>query len=105
MDLCEFEVSLACRALFRTTRATHRNPELKSQKRGPVGRGESKRGGKDPNEWSERPEIDEFIKEQYKEVFAPDVLNRIRNENAEDLKNRILKLAKVDPDIGLRFLE
>lgn len=67
--------------------------------------GDSKRGGKDPNEWPEHPEIDEFIKEQYKEVFAPDVLNRIRNENAEDLKNRILKLAKVDPDIGLRFLE
>ena len=31
--------------------------------------------------------------------------DKIRNENAEDLKNRILKLAKVDPDIGLRFLE
>lgn len=67
--------------------------------------GDSRRGGKDPNEWPEHLEIDEFIKEQYKEVFAPDVLNRIRNENAEDLKNRILKLAKVDPDIGLRFLE
>lgn len=66
---------------------------------------DSKGGEKDPNEWPEHPDIDEFIKEQYKEVFAPDVLNRIRNENAEDLKNKILKLAKVDPDIGLRFLE
>ena len=62
-------------------------------------------GRKDPNEWPETPDIGEFIKEQYQEVFAPDVLNRIRTENAEDLKNKLLKMAKVDPDIGLRFLE
>lgn len=67
--------------------------------------GDSKRGGDDPNGWPEYPDIDEFIKEQYQEVFALDVLNKIRAENAEDLKNKILKLAKVDPDIGLRFLE
>lgn len=65
----------------------------------------SKQGGKDPNEWPTNPDIDEFIREQYQEVFAPDVLNRIRTVRAEDLKNKILEMAKNDPDIGLRFLE
>ena len=65
----------------------------------------SEQGGEDPNEWPVNPDIDEFIREQYQEVFAPDVLNRIRTVKAEDLKDKILEMAKNDPDIGLRFLE
>ncbi len=61
--------------------------------------------GKDPNQWPEHPDISEFIKEQYQDVFAPEVLNNLRKESAETLKEKLLKLAKSDPDIGLRFLE
>ena len=59
----------------------------------------------DPNEWPESPDISQFINEQYQEVFSQDVLNRIRKEDPEVLKNMILKIAETDPDIGLRFLE
>lgn len=61
--------------------------------------------GKDPNEWQRHPDIDQFVKEQYQEVFSPDVLSKIRKEDAETLKSKVLKMAETDPDIGLRFLE
>ncbi|MCC8015067.1 MAG: hypothetical protein LIO87_07710 [Eubacterium sp.] len=61
--------------------------------------------GKDPNKWPENPNILAFIKEQYQEEFAPAVTSRLRLEKAEILKEKLLKMAKTDPDIGLKFLE
>lgn len=61
--------------------------------------------GKDPNQWPERPDISEFINEQYQLVFAPDVLRQLQDEDAEVLKGKLLEMVKTDPYIGLRYLE
>ena len=61
--------------------------------------------GKDPNQWPLVPDIQKYITEHYQEMFAPAVLNAIRDKKAEDIKTRIMELAKNDPDIGLKFLE
>lgn len=63
------------------------------------------RYGKDPNQWPECPDISEFINEQYQTVFASNVLKQLRNEKAEVLREKLLKMAETDPYIGLRYLE
>ncbi|HJC24805.1 MAG TPA: hypothetical protein H9761_14060 [Candidatus Eisenbergiella merdavium] len=44
--------------------------------------------GKNPNKWPEQMDISEFIKEQYQEVFAPEILSKLRAENADTLKEK-----------------
>lgn len=61
--------------------------------------------GPNPNNWPKQPDITKFINGQYKEVIAPNVVSKIKTVSAEDLKEKILLLAKEDPDIGLKFLE
>ena len=61
--------------------------------------------GNDPNKWPKHPDISDFIKEQYQKVFAPSVLSLLREEDAEVLKEKILALAKVNPDVGIMFME
>jgi hypothetical protein len=61
--------------------------------------------GAQPNIWSPRPDIHEFIKGQYKGTFAPQVTEKIKKTTAEDLKNRLLQVAKDNPDVGLLFWE
>lgn len=65
----------------------------------------SNKYGNDANKWPDHPDIDEFIREQYREVFAPEIVGGLRLEDAEHLKEKLLELAKVDPDIGLKFWE
>jgi hypothetical protein len=50
-------------------------------------------------------DINEFIRDQYKGAFAPQVAEKIKNTPAEDLKNRLLQLAQDNPDLGLLFWE
>lgn len=62
--------------------------------------------GKQPNRWSKRPpDIEEFIREQYKLTFASQVAERIRGAKADDIKERLYKYAKDNPDLGLLFWE
>jgi hypothetical protein len=61
--------------------------------------------GKHPNTWPVKPDISEFIREQYKETFAPQVIEKIKKTPAEDLKIRLLQLAKDNPEFGLVFWE
>lgn len=61
--------------------------------------------GTQPNNWPTRPDINEFINGEYKNTFAPQVTEKIRNTSSEDLKNRILQLAQDNPDLGLLFWE
>jgi hypothetical protein len=61
--------------------------------------------GAQPNTWPSRPDINEFIKGQYKGTFAPQVTEKIKKTAAEDLKNRLLQLAQDNPDLGLLFWE
>ena len=61
--------------------------------------------GENANEWPENPDILDFIEDQYQEVFAPVIVSKLSDESAEDLKKRVLKMAKNDPDIGLKLME
>ena len=61
--------------------------------------------GDQPNNWSPRPDISEFIKSQYKGTIAPQIKEKIRDEKAEDLKQRLLQLADDNPELGLMFWE
>jgi len=61
--------------------------------------------GKQPNFWPTKPDISEFIKEQYKGTLAPQVIEKIKNISAEDLKERLLQLAQDNPELGLLFWE
>ena len=58
-----------------------------------------------PNNWPLRPDISEFIKNQYKGTIAPQIKERIRDESAENLKQKILRLADDNPELGLLFWE
>jgi hypothetical protein len=49
--------------------------------------------------------LNEFILSQYKGTFAPQVTEKIRNTSPEDLKKRLIELAKESPDLGLMFWE
>lgn len=61
--------------------------------------------GTQPNNWPLIPDINEFIKSQYKWTFAPQVAEKIKKTSAEDLKNRLLQLVQDNPDVGLLFWE
>jgi len=61
--------------------------------------------GEQPNNWSPRPDLSDFIRNQYKGTFAPQVAEKIKRTSAEDLKNFILQLAQENPDLGLLFWE
>lgn len=61
--------------------------------------------GKQPNYWPLRPDISEFIKRQYKGTIAPQIKEKIRDESAETLKQKILQLADDNPELGLLFWE
>jgi predicted HicB family RNase H-like nuclease len=61
--------------------------------------------GKQPNGWPSHPDIDAFIKSQYKSAIAPQIKEKLRDKNAEDLKQRLLKLADDNPELGLLFWE
>lgn len=58
-----------------------------------------------PNNWPLRPDIDKFIKSQYKGTFAPQVADKIKKTAAEDLKSHLLQIVQDNPDVGLLFLE
>lgn len=61
--------------------------------------------GGQPNQWPVRPDVSEFIKGQYKGAIAPQIREKIKNKNAEELKNRLLQLAEEHPELGLLFWE
>lgn len=61
--------------------------------------------GNQPNNWPLRPDITEFIKGQYKETIAPQIKEKLRDRNAEDLKQKLLQLADENPELGLLFWE
>jgi hypothetical protein len=63
------------------------------------------RQGNQPNNWPLRPDISEFIKSQYKGTIAPQIKEKIRDESAEALKQKILRLADDNPELGLLFWE
>ena len=49
--------------------------------------------GNEPNLWPKNPDISDYIKDQYQKVFAPNVLSHLRDEDAEVLKEKLLKLS------------
>jgi hypothetical protein len=61
--------------------------------------------GIQPNNWPSRPDISEFIKNQYKGTFAPQIKEKIRDKNAEEIKQKLLLLADDNPELGLLFWE
>lgn len=61
--------------------------------------------GTNPDRWPMQPDIMDFIREQYQAELAPNVVSKLKSSNADTLKERILELAKTDPDIGLKFFE
>lgn len=61
--------------------------------------------GNQPNSWPLHPDITEFIKSQYKGTIAPQIKEKLRGRNAEDLKQKLLQLADENPELGLLFWE
>ncbi|KLU60083.1 hypothetical protein CEB3_c35140 [Peptococcaceae bacterium CEB3] len=61
--------------------------------------------GNQANNWPPRPNISEFIKSQYKGTIAPQIKEKIRDKNPEELKQKLLQLADENPELGLLFLE
>lgn len=61
--------------------------------------------GNQPNNWPLHPDITEFIKNQYKGTIAPQIKEKLRDKNAEDLKQKLLQLADENPELGLLFWE
>ena len=65
----------------------------------------AKKYGSDSNQWTENPDIDAFVRSCYEGEFAPRIVRRLTEINAEHLKIKLIDLAKRNPDIGLQFLE
>lgn len=63
------------------------------------------RFGNQPNNWPTHPNIDDFIKSQYKGAIAPQIKEKISSRSAEDLKRKLLELADENPELGLLFWE
>jgi hypothetical protein len=61
--------------------------------------------GVQPNNWPLHPDITDFIREQYRGTFAPQIKERIRCKSAEELKDKLLQLADDNPELGLLFWE
>lgn len=61
--------------------------------------------GTEPNKWSDKPDISDFIKSQYKGEFAPQVTEKLKSKPAEEIKKRLLVLASDNPELGLLFWE
>ena len=65
----------------------------------------AKKYGSDSNQWTENPDIDAFVRSCYEGEFAPRIVRRLTEIDAERLKVKLIDLAKRNPDIGLQFLE
>lgn len=61
--------------------------------------------GSEPNKWPDKPDISDFIKTQYKGEFAPQVTEKLKSKPAEEIKKRLLILARDNPELGLLFWE
>lgn len=61
--------------------------------------------GNQPNNWPLRSDVSDFIRSQYKGMIAPQIKEKIRKANAENLKQKILRLADDNPELGLFFWE
>jgi hypothetical protein len=61
--------------------------------------------GNQPNNWPTRPNIEDFIKSQYRGAIAPQIKEKINNKSAEDLKRQLLQLTDDNPELGLLFWE
>jgi hypothetical protein len=61
--------------------------------------------GQQPNNWPFPCNIEKFINDQYKISIAPQIKEKIRDEKAEDLKQKLLQLADDNPELGLMFWE
>ena len=61
--------------------------------------------GEQPNDWPSNPNIEDFIKSQYRCALAPQIREKINSRSAEDLKRKLLELAEENPELGLLFWE
>ncbi len=61
--------------------------------------------GTEPNKWPDKPDISDFVKSQYKGEFAPQVTEKLKSKPAEEIKKRLLILARDNPELGLLFWE
>ena len=58
-----------------------------------------------PNKWPMYPDVKSFIDSQYEASLAPQIVEKINSESPEKLKQKVLNLAKENPEIGLLFWE
>ena len=61
--------------------------------------------GSNPNDWSEHPDLTEFIEQQYQTTCAPQIVEKIRSMSAEELKHKVIDLARKNQDLGILFWE
>lgn len=64
-----------------------------------------KKYGLQPNNWPVQLDVSEFINEQYRYSFAPQIVERIKRMAPEELKVAILELVKTNQDVGMYFWE
>lgn len=61
--------------------------------------------GNQPNQWPNKPDVTDFIVEQYEVSIAPQIVEKISNKSPEELKQKLVKMAQSKPEIGLLFWE
>ena len=61
--------------------------------------------GNEPNNWPQKPDISGFLRMKYKEMLAPQVVEKLKKTSPESLKTKLLELAMNDPDVGMKFWE
>lgn len=61
--------------------------------------------GNQPNNWPLSPDISEFLTNQYKTTFAPQIKEKLRSKSAESIKEKLLSLASDNPELGIIFWE
>ncbi|MEA4831020.1 MAG: hypothetical protein VB118_00205 [Oscillospiraceae bacterium] len=63
------------------------------------------RYGDQPNRWPRKPDLNDFISDQYKCAIAPQIVEKIQGKSPESLKDILLKMARNNPEVGLLFWE
>ena len=61
--------------------------------------------GPQPNNWPSQLKVSEFINEQYRYSFAPQIVEKVKNMDADQLKSIVLKLVETNQDVGMHFWE
>lgn len=61
--------------------------------------------GSQPNKWPFSLDVSDFIREQYRYSFAPQIREKVNKMDPEHLKSLILEIVETNQDVGMLFWE